>query len=172
MYVHFFPSIERTIDSDLLKRDGITLDVPKCYYVNIEEASDSEAGGTATVVVLEELKSLGYQMADKVKGADYNLAVTALTSLAHYHALTIHFLRNHIKDGTLPEPVAFLNDRSTYKSMQADTSRYFTSQIELMTLLDQEDVNMTSIISNVWKKSCNFLRVVILGGLLDEKSRQ
>jgi hypothetical protein len=72
---------------------SIPLDVPDVYYTHMEEMVQGGADGSGTCTVLEDLKAEGYLMADKVEGADYRHCQIALTSLAHYHALTINAVR-------------------------------------------------------------------------------
>jgi hypothetical protein len=71
----------------------IPLDVPDVYYTHLEEIVQGGADGSGTCTLLEDLKIEGYRMTDKVEGADYRHCQIALTSLAHYHALTISAVR-------------------------------------------------------------------------------
>ena len=71
----------------------IPLDVPDVYYTHIEDIVAGETDGSGTCTLLENLKAEGYRMADKLEGADYRHCHMALTSLAHYHALTMSAVR-------------------------------------------------------------------------------
>jgi hypothetical protein len=71
----------------------IPLDVPDVYYTHIEDLVAGETDGSGTCTLLENLKAEGYRMADKLEGADYRHCHMALTSLAHYHALTMSAVR-------------------------------------------------------------------------------
>lgn len=46
------------------------------------------------VIVVEDLKPLGYGMADRINGMDLFHAELAMRSLARFHASSIHFLEN------------------------------------------------------------------------------
>lgn len=67
----------------------VPLAVPNVYYSNIDDLTD----GSATCILMENLKMRGYRMADKLNGADDAHARVALTSLAHYHSLTVTAVR-------------------------------------------------------------------------------
>ncbi|KAI9561521.1 hypothetical protein GHT06_012480 [Daphnia sinensis] len=115
MYHHFF-ALLREMHAD----QPIPLDVPDCYYTHLEEVVKGETDGSGTCILLEDLKSENYRMADKVRGADYRHCHTALTSLAHYHALTLSAVRKW-KDPSTGElsnmpPVAkfVLEEKSMY----------------------------------------------------------
>lgn len=88
MYHHLF-ALLREMHAD----QPIPLDVPDCYYTHLEEIVKGETDGSGTCILLEDLKSENYRMADKIRGADYRHCHAALTSLAHYHALTLSAVR-------------------------------------------------------------------------------
>lgn len=88
MYHHLF-ALLREMHAD----QPIPLDVPDCYYTHLEEVVKGETDGSGTCILLEDLKSENYRMADKIRGADYRHCHAALTSLAHYHALTLSAVR-------------------------------------------------------------------------------
>ena len=88
MYHNFF-SLLREMHRD----QPIPLDIPDVYYTHIEEIVPGETDGSGTCTLLEDLKAEGYRMADKFEGADYRHCHMALTSLAHYHALTMSAVR-------------------------------------------------------------------------------
>ncbi len=96
MYHQFFDLL-REIQAG---QSSIKLDVPDVYYVHMEDIVKNESDGSGTCILLEDLKSQGYCMSDKVDGADYRHCQLALTSLAHYHALTITALRKWINLST------------------------------------------------------------------------
>ena len=96
----------------------IPLDVPDVYYTHIEEMVPGGADGSGTCTLLEDLKAEGYLMADKVEGADYQHCQIALTSLAHYHALTISAVRKWKDPSTgelsnIPPVAKFIVDGNT-----------------------------------------------------------
>lgn len=85
----------------------IRFDVPKFYYGQVEEINEN-CDGSRTCIILENLKQEGYQMVDKHEGLNENQVRLALTSLAHYHALSMAALRqlihpNDSQDGNSKE---------------------------------------------------------------------
>jgi hypothetical protein len=117
MYQHFFRLL-REMNFD----QPTPLDVPDVYYTHTEEIVKGETDGSGMCTLLEDLKAEGYRMADKVEGADYRHCHLALTSLAHYHALTISAVRKW-KDPTtgelsqIPSSTKFLVDEKTMFDM-------------------------------------------------------
>jgi hypothetical protein len=114
MYHHFFNSL-REMHAD----HPIPLDVPDVYYTHIEEIVPGETDGSGICTLLEDLKAEGYRMADKVEGADYRHCHMALTSLAHFHALTISAVRKWKDPATgelsnIPPTAKFLVDEKTF----------------------------------------------------------
>ncbi len=113
MYHHFFNYL-REIHAD----HPIPLDVPDVYYTHIEEIVPGETDGSGICTLLEDLKAEGYRMADKVEGSDYRHCHMALTSLAHYHALTISAVRKWTDPSTgelshVPPTAKFLVEEKT-----------------------------------------------------------
>jgi hypothetical protein len=113
MYHHFFNSL-REMHAD----HPIPLDVPDVYYTHMEEMVQGGADGSGTCTLLEDLKAEGYRMADKVEGADYRHCHMALTSLAHFHALTISAVRKWKDPATgklsnIPPMAKFLVEEKT-----------------------------------------------------------
>ena len=88
MYHNFFRLLR-----EMHEDHPILLDVPDVYYTHIEDIVPGETDGSGTCTLLENLKAEGYRMADKLEGADYRHCHMALTSLAHYHALTMSAVR-------------------------------------------------------------------------------
>jgi hypothetical protein len=114
MYHNFFRVI-REMHAD----QPIPLDVPDVYYTHIEEIVPGETDGSGICTLLEDLKAEGYRMADKVEGADYRHCHMALTSLAHFHALTISAVRKWKDPATgelsnIPPTAKFLVDEKTF----------------------------------------------------------
>jgi hypothetical protein len=96
----------------------IPLDVPDVYYSHMEEIVQGGADGSGTCTLLEDLKAEGYRMTDKVEGADYRHCQIALTSLAHYHALTISAVRKWTDPSTgelskIPQGAKFIVEGTT-----------------------------------------------------------
>ena len=115
MYNQLFDLL-REIKGD---RSSITLDVPDSYYLHMEEIVKDKSDGSGTCILLEDLKSQGYCMSDKVEGADYGHCQIALSSLAHYHALTFAALRKWLDPVTgerrnMPPNAEFILEKTMY----------------------------------------------------------
>lgn len=161
MYADFFPHIHQIRQNAGLEHDEIVLDIPQSYYVKIdkvisppEDAAAATPEEPKTVVVLEELKWQGFQMADKFKGADYNHALLALTSLAHYHALTISFVRQHMntEDGSLslPENTKFILEKTIFEMQPAEMMHQQMAQhVEFLEIVDRQDVSRLKTCRNI-----------------------
>ncbi|KAK4001916.1 hypothetical protein OUZ56_003781 [Daphnia magna] len=98
----------------------IPLNVPHCYYTHVEEVVNGETDASAICILLQDLKAENYRMADKTRGADYRHCHMALTSLAHYHALTLNALRQWKDPSTCqlsncpPNAKFLLEEKTTY----------------------------------------------------------
>ena len=141
IYRNFFQELRKLREETGYSASEIPLDVPEAYYVNMDEVDDN-----GTVVVIEELKSQGFTMVDKVNGSDIDHVKLALTSLAHYHAHTIAFLRKHLSsDGqsvVFPPGFEYLGQPSAYEMFPAEMiTPYLDGCIGTMKLLKREDVS-------------------------------
>lgn len=67
----------KSIDEDVLSAD--------VYYFRLESPE---------LLVVEDLKTLGFGMADRFNGLDLFHAELAMRNLARFHASSIHFLEN------------------------------------------------------------------------------
>ena len=99
------------------KHPHIVLDVPEVYYVHNEKIVESVSDGSNTCILLEDLREQGYRMVDKANGPDLKHCEMALTALAHYHALTIKFLKQWTNPVTgklsnLPPSAAFVKEKT------------------------------------------------------------
>lgn len=88
MYHHFFGLLKK-----MHVGQPVPLDIPDVYYTHIEEMVKDGTDGSGICTLLEDLKAQGYRMAAKADGADYRHCHLALTSLAHFHALTLSAVR-------------------------------------------------------------------------------
>ena len=143
MYGGLFPQLQKLKNEAGLSADQVPLDVPNSYYVNVDE---NDGTGTGTVIVMEELKGPGFVMVEKVNGCDFEHAKLSLTSLAHYHALTIAFLRKHVtREGetvVYPSVVDFLNQPSPNEMMPIELIKGpFENSVKLMNLVGRHDVS-------------------------------
>ncbi|KAK4001914.1 hypothetical protein OUZ56_003779 [Daphnia magna] len=116
MYHHFF-GLLREMHAD----QPIPLDVPDVYYTHIEEMVVKDGtDGSGICTLLEDLKAQGYRMAEKALGADYRHCHMALTSLAHFHALTLNVVRKWTDPATgelsnmPPTNTFFLEEKTMY----------------------------------------------------------
>lgn len=120
MYRDLFEALRR-IKGDL----SIPLDTPELYYGAVEEKVKGGPDGTGTCILIEDLREHGYRMADKYEGADNEHVRLALTSLAHFHALTNAALRKWTDPETgelsrLPSSMEFLLEKTFYDINPAD----------------------------------------------------
>lgn len=127
----------------------IPLDIPDIYYVNIEEITPGETDGSGTCIVLEDLSMQGYCMSDKFGGTDFQHCQLALTSLAHYHALTMSALRKWKDPATgelsnIPPTAKFLmQEKTVYEVSAVQIARDFSKKmIEFAQDVKRPDVNI------------------------------
>lgn len=71
----------------------VPLNVPEIYFTKLDEEGTS--GENTTVLVMQELKSLGYTMRNKEDGCSFDEARQVLGSLANYHALTMALIAEY-----------------------------------------------------------------------------
>ena len=96
-----------------VRDDEIPICAPDFYHSYIDEAGESGANGT--MVVMQDLKQLGFRMVDKKVGCTVEEAMLTLTALANYHALTIGLVRsmrnpNDKNSLILPPQLEFMNE--------------------------------------------------------------
>ncbi len=138
IYQNFFKLLREIHRPD----NEIPLDVPDVYYSHIEDIIPGETDGSGTCILLENLKAEGYRMADKVEGADYQHCKMALTSLAHYHALTLSAVRKW-------------KDLTTGELSQVPSSAKFLVEEKTM-----HDGDIVQIISGFSVSIVNFLKEI------------
>jgi len=156
MYSHFFDILKNIREDSGCTSAEIPLNVPEAYYTYL--------GGKDTpgvVISMEELKYQGYGMVDKHTGSDVAHAKLVLTSLAHYHALTIKFVRQHTtSDGqgvAYPVGAEFLNEPSAFEKVPGSWAGPWNKvNKDLMMLCDREDnaiwlARFDRKLSNFWK---------------------
>ncbi len=138
MYGNFFEMLRKIRKDSGCTAAEIPLDVPEAYYVHLDDQDPS-----GTTVSLEDLKSQGYTTANKNTGLDVDHIKRVLASLAHYHALTIAFLRKHsTSDGhQLPASAEFLNESAAFEKLSRNCAEPWNkANKDLMRLCDREDV--------------------------------
>lgn len=146
MYCKLFPLLKEINDST----DYIFLDVPEVYYGHVDEpvpSTEQDANKrSGTCIILENAFAKGYRMRDKRLGADDDHTRTAITSLAHLHALTLTALKSWIdpltKTCSLPDSVQFLFDKTLADHSPAESiAPWVDVFIELTDELNQLDVS-------------------------------
>ena len=114
VYQHFHPKLREIRKKAGLKDDEVPLNVPEIYFTKLDEEGTS--GENTTVLVMQELKSLGFTMLNKEVGCSEEEARQVLSSLANYHALTMALIAEYRsaederKLVTLPEPLQVVTD--------------------------------------------------------------
>lgn len=147
MYNTFF-DILRELDPN----QPVPLDVPDVYFVHLEEAVIGGTDGAGTCILLEDLKAEGFTMSDKIVGADYRHCELALTSLAHYHALTLVTLRKWIDPTTgectkIPPGAKFILEKTLFDTGTVEMIRNWGPAFVNFTKdIERPDVSITVII--------------------------
>ena len=107
-------SILRQIKSKAgVRDDEIPIIAPEFYHYYLDDVGESGVNGT--MVVMEDLKTLGYRMVNKKVGCTVEEAMLTLTALANYHALTIALVRSlrnpdDKKNLKMPQELEFINE--------------------------------------------------------------
>ncbi|XP_057377316.1 uncharacterized protein LOC130698644 [Daphnia carinata] len=174
MYHHFF-GLLREMHAD----QPIPLDVPDVYYTHIEEMVKDGTDGSGICTLLEDLKAQGYRMAEKALGADYRHCHMALTSLAHYHALTLNVLRKWTDPSTgelsnMPSTTDFfLKEKTMYDmgllEMIQDNFKNiveFAAEVErpdLVEWLKELEERLPDVIMYDTKENCGPLACILHG---------
>ena len=138
IYRDLFPALK-----EIRGDHWIPLDTSEWYYARSDDPDH-------TCLLLEDLKTKGYTVTDKIHGCDYQHALLAVTSLANYHALTMAAMRQWTrKDPTTgkmtvnyPENLKFLAGKTIFEAdpvlMVKD---WFGNYIQFTHDLQRPDVN-------------------------------
>ena len=153
-YCHYLPLL-RQIRSDAgLSSTDIPLDVPEIYYSKLDQP-EKEGDANVTVLVMEELNTQGFRMADVRVGCTAEEAQLTLSTLANYHALSIMLLRKHRNpDGSysLPDTLHYALRPVTFCQMtHVMVSKNLPIIVALLRHLEHEEVNIFHPIPNVSK---------------------
>ena len=102
-YKHLHPLLRQLRVDD----ETLSLSVGQLFHSHLDQVGG--VGHNSTVLVFQDLKSLGYRMADKRLGCTLQEARLTLSALAHYHALTMALLRRpNGNDITIPDELHFI----------------------------------------------------------------
>ncbi|XP_055376447.1 uncharacterized protein LOC129608768 [Condylostylus longicornis] len=75
------------LDAKITNNDDLLNVFPKCYGTRISLLSDTNIVDKNAILILENLVSLGYKVADRLESFDYKHTIIALRDLAKFHAL-------------------------------------------------------------------------------------
>lgn len=110
VYGHLLQSLLVKVRSEAgVTAKEVPLCVPTMYYGHWDEVEP--LGTNSTVVVMQDLKALGFRMVDKRVGCTFEEAKLTLGAMAHYHALTLGLMakcKNPDGTFTLPESIQFI----------------------------------------------------------------
>jgi hypothetical protein len=118
IYNQFHPLLRKFRSDVGLNYSDVPLNVPDIYYTNLFTTSDGRGKENCPIVlVLEDLQSQGFSMADKRVGCTFQEAQATLTTLASYHALSIAVTRQwktSSGDYALPEQLSFVREGTLF----------------------------------------------------------
>lgn len=144
MYTKFFDSLRLIREEKSLSEDDLPLDVPHVYYTNMEGRVNDEIDGSSTCILMEDVAATGYRMVDKYAGCDDSHVRLSLSSLAHYHALSIASLNKwRDQDGkiVLPDQAQFLTEKNLFDFSVGLYSEGSKAIITRLQLIDRPDVS-------------------------------
>ncbi len=113
IYRHFHSELRHIRTEAGLSENELPLNVPELYYAHLDESGGNTAN--LSVLVMEDLKYLGFRLVDKYLGCTKDEAKIALSTLARYHALSIAAVQKwKLSDGSLvlPEPLSYIPSRT------------------------------------------------------------
>jgi len=145
VYQYFHPKLRELRNKAGFKDDEVPLNVPEIYFTKLDEEGTS--GENTTVLVMQELKALGFTMRNKEEGCSFDEARQVLGSLANYHALTMALIAEYRsaedekKLTTLPEQLQVVTAvpviHQNYDKMVAASLPTF---VAMMKTLNHEEV--------------------------------
>ena len=127
-----------------VRDEEIPICAPDFYHSFLDEAGESGANGT--MVVMQDLKQLGFRMVDKKVGCTVEEAMLTLTALANYHALTIGLVRsmrnpNDKNNLNMPPQLEFMKEGVMFLERLHDViSAPLAAMIEVLKALKQHEV--------------------------------
>ena len=142
IYQHFHSELRQIRTEVGLSKNELPLNVPEMFYAHLDESGG--CGSNKSVIILEDLKHLGFQMVDKRVGCTKEEAKIALSTLARYHALSIAAVKKwKLPDGSLalPEPLSYIPARTTFDGqLQFMIGMYVPLHIQMLKGLGHEQV--------------------------------
>jgi hypothetical protein len=143
-------SILRQIRSKAgVRDDEIPICAPDFYHSYLDEVGESGANGT--MVVMQDLKQLGFKMVDKKVGCTLDEATLTLSALANYHALTIALVRsmrdpNDKNNLIKPPQLEFMNEGYIFLEKSFDMlGLSIPNIVEVLKLLNHKEVKRIQI---------------------------
>ena len=143
IYQHFLSELRQIRAEVGLSEDELPLNVPELYYAHLDESGGCLVN--KSVLIMEDLKNLGFRMVDKRMGCTKAEAKIALSTLARYHALSIAAIKKwKLPDGSLAlsEPLSFIPAGLTAfdNQIQPMLDMYLPLQIRMLKELGHEEV--------------------------------
>lgn len=143
VYNHVLQSLLLKVRSEAgVTAEEVPLNVPVLYYGHWDETEPM--GSNMTAVVVQDLKPLGFHMADKQVGLTLEEAKLALETMAHYHALSLALVekfRNPDGSFTLSDDIKFLSEGPSFHQQMAEMMKTFLPQmIEMMKRMGHQEV--------------------------------
>ena len=127
-----------------VRDDEIPICAPDFYHSYIDEAGESGANGT--MVVMQDLKQLGFRMVDKKVGCTVEEAMLSLSAMANYHSLTIALVRSiknpdDKKSLIMPPQLEFMNEGYIFLEKSFDIlGLSIPNLVEVLNLLNHKEV--------------------------------
>ncbi len=143
IYRHLHSELRQIRKEVGLSEDELPLSVPEFYYAHLDECGG--CGENKSVVIMEDLKHLGFRMVDKRIGCTKEESKMVLSTLARYHALSIAAVKKwKFPDGSLalPEPLSFIPERTSFDDqLQFMIGMYAPVLIQMLKELGHQEVN-------------------------------
>jgi len=140
---HHFHSELRAIRAEAgLLENELSLDAPQLFYAHLDETGGFREN--TSVLVMEDLKHLGFRMVDKRVGCTKEESKIVLSALARYHALSIATVKKwKLPDGSLalPEPLSYIPAGTSFDGqLKLMIGMYVPHEIRMLRELGHEEV--------------------------------
>ena len=143
-FLELHPMLRRIRSEVGVRDDEIPICAPDFYHSYLDEVGESGANGT--MVVMQDLKQLGFKMVDKMIGCTLEEATLTLSALANYHALTIALVRsmrdpNDKNNLIKPPQLEFMNEGYIFLEKSFDMlGLSIPNIVEVLKLLKHKEV--------------------------------